>query len=126
MDFVVLYKPGVTIECLYYGTGTPHLITGMTYVEQGGEDAKYIVNKGWFIFATLNGREEYVLYSTIRQLIEEHKMIVKFDIELEKFILSYQIDCALKERNRNLFFELTNKFNSLQYNYDPAEATSIC
>ncbi|MDE5412101.1 hypothetical protein [Alkalihalobacterium chitinilyticum] len=116
MGFVVLNKPGVSIECLYYGTGTPHLITGMTYVEQGStidwENAKFIVNKGWFIFVTLNGREEYVLYRTIRQLIDEQKMMVKFDIELDKFIISYQIDCGLKEKNKNLFFSSQKKQNA--------------
>lgn len=130
VDFVVLHKPGVTIECLYYGTGTSHLITGNAHVEQGtsieiGESAKNIVNKGWFILVTFDGREEYVLYSTIKQLIDERKMMLKFDIELEKLILAYQIDYALKERNKHLFYQLTKKLNSLDYTNSQASSI-IC
>ncbi|WP_209123254.1 hypothetical protein [Alkalihalobacillus sp. BA299] len=128
MDFVVLHKTGISIECLYYGIEVSNIITGMSQIDSGslisiGEDVKFIVNKGWFILVRFNNREEFVCLNTLEELIEAKKIMLILDVELEKLVLQYQIDYALKEKNKSSFYKCVKKLKGLQY--DEIQGASI-
>ncbi|MFN7253447.1 MAG: hypothetical protein ACK4M9_22140 [Anaerobacillus sp.] len=110
----VVSFPGLSVECLYYGSNYEKLVSGRQILEIGDllelkNQGRYIPKKGWFILVTINGKGNFVFLKDLEKYLQEQWIKCLFDIELEKNFLHYQIDKSLNERNPDLFFKSSKR-----------------
>lgn len=131
MDFIVAAKNGVEVACWYYGYKKEDLVSNKKTLQYGDKlkienEGKYIIDVGWFVLITINGKaKEYMAAADLQEYIQENQVVSPLDCMLDYFALSYQLDKALENRDKDTFLSLSEKKKELSELYHIVTGNTI-
>jgi hypothetical protein len=121
LELIINDKMGLVVQCLYYGYNLDNVVSSSKFLHYGDilsvtNEGKYVLGIGWFVLVIVNGEsKEYVRTVDLENAVDTNKAQAILDLMLHSFIVSYQLDKALENRNKEHFLSLSKKQKESSY-----------
>ena len=124
MELIITDKMGLVVQCLYYGYNQDNVVSKSKFLHYGDilsvtNEGKFVQGIGWFVLVIVNGEsKEYVRTVELENAIDSNKAQAILDLMLDSFIVSYQLDKSLENRNKEHFLSLSKKQKESSYLFE--------